>query len=58
MNRRLVPDTEPLEHTAISCGFNVEVADSLYRYVRLLHLHITIWTTTFTGWAYIGLCSR
>ena len=49
----LMPDTEPIKHTTVSFGFNVEVTDSFCGYVRLLHLDITIRTMAFTHWTSI-----
>ena len=51
-------DTEPVKHTTISVGFNVEVTDAFCGYVRLLHLDITIWTVTFTHWTCNPFCFR
>lgn len=62
MKRRLVSNTESVKQTTISIGFNVEVANSLCGYARLLHLDITIWTMAFAHWTcvrfYFGLISK
>jgi hypothetical protein len=54
----LMPDTEPVEHTTVSFGFDVEVTHTFCGYVRLLHLDVTVRTLAFTHWTYIHLYSR
>ena len=43
----LMPDTEPIEHTTVSFGFDVEVTDSFCGYLRLLHPDVALRTLAF-----------
>jgi hypothetical protein len=54
----LIPDTESIEHTTVSFGFNIEVTDSFCGYIRLYHLDVTIRTLAFTHWTYTHSCSQ
>lgn len=55
---RMMSDTKPVKHTAVSFGFNVEITNSFCGYVRFFHLDITLRTVVFTHCVQINLCSR